>query len=1825
MNTKKHYITLSLFKLGIVLFLFGLFQTVCAQTTRTFTTSDTWQAPPTVTSVTVECWGAGGAGGSGNRNSLGSGGGGGGAYSYAVLIVIPGNFYTVNVGLGGLPEIATNGDGNPGGDSWFISNTTILAKGGSGGIAAIGNTPGAGGAGGLESEGIGAVRWSGGSGGSGNSANTGGGGGSSAGTDRIGNNGGTPAGGNTPTTPTDGGAGGNGGISGNGSPGLAPGGGGGGEGDKGDGGAGANGQVRLTYTEAVIPTITLDNTALNVCKGDTSVDLSYSATTNNPDQYSIDYDANAEGQGFVDVTLAVLPTSPISLGVPPSAAEGTYNAIFTVTISGGETSPDYPITISVNQPTAPTLSSNSPVCSGEDAIFSISGTPGDQVTYTGDALGTATIGGGGTVDVTISEVTADVILNLTLVDDGTCTRTLTDTETVTVNPLPTAPTLSSNSPVCSGEDAIFTISGIPGDQVTYAGDASGIATIGGGGTVDVTISGVTADVTLNLTLVDDGTCTRTLTNTETVTVNPLPTAPTLSSNSPVCTGDDAIFTISGTPNDQVTYTGDASGTTTIGGGGTVDVTISGVTADVTLNLTLVDDGTCTRTLSGITETVSVNDVVSAGPISGLTTVTENTSGLVYSVDLVAGAISYTWTVPGNPGGWGPITGQGTNSITVTSGTQGGDITVYVTNSCGDGPLSTLAVTVTAGTPPTITLADANPSVVQGTTTADITYSATTENPDLYSINYDVAAEAQGFVDVTDAVLPASPITLVVPAGAVPSTYDGILTVKNSSTGLSSGNYAITVTITPGPPTITLGAMPSVTEGTTTANLPYSATTNSPDQYSIDYDVTAEGQGFLDVTSAALPVSPIVLVVPGTAIAAIYNAVLTVRNSTTGLTSTNYAITITVTAGASPPTITLGAMPSVSEGTTTANLPYTATTNGPDQYSIDYDATAEGQGFVDINLNALPSSPIILTVPVAATAGVYNGNLTVRNSSTGLSSSSYSITVTISTAVNPPTITLGKIAAICSGTTQTDLPYSNTTNDPNKYSIRYLGDAEISAGFTNVILADLGLSPIALTVPATAPAGQYYGNLTVTNTTTGLTSVNYVIIISVSDVLTPSVIYGEATVAANSSFSYAVLSAPDATYNWTLPSGWSFDGASNTNRIKVITGAVGNNGNITVNLTNACGTGPTESLAVTVNTTTDHSLYNCTSCHITHNAPGSSLTAVAGNALLCQSCHTSTGAASAKPLVNPDNGTSSHAWDVLAENDTKEVWPPSDSSMQLRIVDNKIICSTCHNQHENSAGSPYLRIDNTGDLLCKDCHRKRDKGLYSTDNSNNRGSHPVGVTYNGGDSRFNAAPTNTQLVNSKVECSSCHGVHDDVTGSLGLAANGNLLRTTNDASLCTDCHNYGTHNGMDCLDCHEVHNTVDLTVDDNIYMIKRTITTPVSGNKNVIFTTRSGNNSFADGLGADNPEKFNGICEVCHDPNYDATPLSHFLNNGSGSDQYHTSQGAGIPGQTCTNCHPHSSNFSPSGGGCTSCHETNAPTFTSAVHVTHKDRYGFACSTCHFGHGSGGASEPTHPSGTINIVFDPNGLATRNGLDTNTPDPWTGTTCNNIYCHSNGGTANKYSEGVSVWNSDSSATTMVYSTTPDWTTGSITACNSCHPGPSMPDAPAYTIVEGTGNGVVTANDQYPNTGAHGANTGAHNSPDQLLVITEDANYGTALSHSWPKVQCFWCHNNDPGAASGVAKYQGTYGTSKHVDGKVWFYSFWYGWEGGGEKTSGGQAPDYYLMDTEAEINALGAGYVWHPAPADPDEPGKFLGSMVPGLGYSWVGPTNEHCGNGKNCW
>ncbi|MFC2116097.1 hypothetical protein ACFLTU_06460 [Bacteroidota bacterium] len=1057
-----------------------------------------------------------------------------------------------------------------------------------------------------------------------------------------------------------------------------------------------------------------------------------------------------------------------------------------------------------------------------------------------------------------------------------------------------------------------------------------------------------------------------------------------------------------------------------------------------------------------------------GAISGTTPVPPSTGGLVYSIASVPNATTYTWAFPT---GWSITGGQGTTSATLTSGTVGqdGNITVTAGNSCGTSSASSFAVTVEdvpASDCPAST--SVSPSGIQihcigdpaTQLTASITTSGGTGTPTLqYQWYYNTSN--------SNTVSGASLI-----AGATNNTYTPLTTASeigsrwyfcvgyaadngcgqtNADQSLTSNAVEISVVDVPSTPGAITGADP-VNPSTTGL------------VYSISAVLTATSYNWTVPTGWSITGGQGTISVTLTSGTEGQDGDITVTATNSCGTSAASTKAVTVTTATLPPTITLGANPTVCQGTTSADLTYGATTESPDQYSIDYFTASEAEGFSDIVNDTLPASPIVLTVPAGAADGTYYGNLSVRNSTSGLSSGNYPISVSV------------------------------------------------------------------IITPATP--GLIFGNTTVPETTTGL--------------------------------SYAILGVNYATnYNWTVPTNWTITSGQGTSGIIVTSGNAGDDGFITVTAGNSCGTSAAATLAVVSETPLDHSLYGCNACHITHSSLGGSLTNTFGNSNLCLSCHVSSGAASTKPFTNankaiPGTSGNSHSWDAPSVNATYETVLTTDPDMVLRIDAGNITCSTCHDQHNSNLNINYTRISNAGDFMCKDCHAPRNVGRYTDNPSLNKGSHPVGLDYTGtGD--FESAPTGSAiLIGGKVECSSCHQTHYAST------TDGTLLRQTNDDALCTSCHTLSMHNGMSCSDCHQTHNTNKA----NIYMIRDSIVTPTSGTKPVVFDTLTGPNSFADG-----DVIYDGICEVCHDAAYDATPLAHFLNDGTGSDQNHTSQGAGIPMQNCTRCHPHNANFAPQ--GCDECHTKAFPNWgTTDNHATHTNKYPYGCSTCHLNYGSGGSLEGSHPNSTLNpdstmntlaranVNLDLAGLATRNGQDIGldnyvAPGYDAPTyTCTNIYCHSNGRSAYRGTNGganlYDTWSSQIGyeAGTLVYRTIPAWNSSTDVSCGknpisgfTCHEGPSSIESVSGYLINDvdhrfnmeSGN---AAKDYYPSTGSHGPNRGAHASNSQNLKPGGDN------STEWGAVQCFWCHNTDNTIANGP-KYQGTYGTSFHADGETYF--------------------------------------------------------------------------------
>ncbi|WP_190300323.1 ice-binding family protein [Rufibacter hautae] len=80
--------------------------------------------------------------------------------------------------------------------------------------------------------------------------------------------------------------------------------------------------------------------------------------------------------------------------------------------------------------------------------------------------------------------------------------------------------------------------------------------------------------------------------------------------------------------------------------------------------------------------------------SGLTPCAGQT-GLIFKIEAVNGATAYEWTVPA---GWKIESGQGTTTLTVTAGSQAGQISVIAKNACGQSEARAVAVVPSTGAP-----------------------------------------------------------------------------------------------------------------------------------------------------------------------------------------------------------------------------------------------------------------------------------------------------------------------------------------------------------------------------------------------------------------------------------------------------------------------------------------------------------------------------------------------------------------------------------------------------------------------------------------------------------------------------------------------------------------------------------------------------------------------------------------------------------------------------------------------------------------------------------------------------------------------------------------------------------------------------------------------------------------------------------------------------------------------------------------------------------------------------------------------------------------------
>ena len=409
-------------------------------------------------------------------------------------------------------------------------------------------------------------------------------------------------------------------------------------------------------------------------------------------------------QLFNGVTgLATMPGTGSALNFGPQTAAGTYTIIATNATTGCSRSMTGSVSVTIDPlPTLYTLS-------GTDGGTYCAGGSGIDMTLSGSDAGTnyalfrgatlvLTLGGTGSLLDFGFQTIAGVYTVIATNSATTCTNNMTGSVTVTINPLPSAFALTGGGGYCSGGTGVpVGLSGsAPG--VTYqlyvGGVPTGLPFDGTGSAFNFGSETTAGSYTAVATTTATG-CTATMTGSVPVTVNPLPTAVTVTGGGSYCSGGTGV---------TIGLSGSAAGVNyLLYLSGSVVNTLPGTGSSLNFGLhtsagtyTAVATNTLTACSSNMTgsATVVVDPLPLAYAVTGGGSYCTGGSGVVVGLAGSDLGISYQLFIAGAAEG-GPVLGTG-SAITFGPQTNAGACTVVATNSttgCTNNMTSSIAVVI----------------------------------------------------------------------------------------------------------------------------------------------------------------------------------------------------------------------------------------------------------------------------------------------------------------------------------------------------------------------------------------------------------------------------------------------------------------------------------------------------------------------------------------------------------------------------------------------------------------------------------------------------------------------------------------------------------------------------------------------------------------------------------------------------------------------------------------------------------------------------------------------------------------------------------------------------------------------------------------------------------------------------------------------------------------------------------------------------------------------------------------------------------------------------
>ncbi|MCX6352294.1 MAG: M4 family metallopeptidase [Bacteroidetes bacterium] len=298
--------------------------------------------------------------------------------------------------------------------------------------------------------------------------------------------------------------------------------------------------------------------------------------------------------------------------------------------------------ISVNPLPTANAGSAASICAGGSVGIGATAVSGNTYSWSSSPSGF-------TSTVSNPTVTPTATTTYSLTEKVTATGcTKTNTVVITVNPAPAA-NVGSAAFICSGKSTTIGASSVSGNTYAWTSNPSGFTSTISNPTVSPTVTTVYKLIETNSTT----TCSKT--DSVKITVNPIPAAPTASSNSPICVGGTLNLSTATVSGAGYNWTGANSFTST-------------QQNPSRTSITLADSGTysLTITVSGCTSPSGKTTVI-VNPLPNANVGTAGAICLGTSLQIGATAVSgntYSWT--SNPTGF--TSTQSNPTVTPTTST-----------------------------------------------------------------------------------------------------------------------------------------------------------------------------------------------------------------------------------------------------------------------------------------------------------------------------------------------------------------------------------------------------------------------------------------------------------------------------------------------------------------------------------------------------------------------------------------------------------------------------------------------------------------------------------------------------------------------------------------------------------------------------------------------------------------------------------------------------------------------------------------------------------------------------------------------------------------------------------------------------------------------------------------------------------------------------------------------------------------------------------------------------------------------------------------------------